>query len=79
MTNDEALSMIREALNIVSPGVGEKVTLETDLKEDEVLDSLDRMNFLFELEDLHGSKLEQITDTFEDFRVSTLVGFLTSE
>ena len=37
------------------------------------------MTFLFELEHLHGQKIEQITDTFEDFRVRTLVSFLTAK
>lgn len=78
MTNDKALEMIQQAANLASPGVGDKVTMETDLKNNDMLDSLDRMNFLFELEELNGSKLEQITDTFDDFRVATLVGFLTA-
>lgn len=77
MTETEALELIRAAIEVVSPGTGEKVTLETDLTNDEILDSLDRMNFLFELEHMHGSKIEQVTDTFDDFRIATLIGFLS--
>lgn len=77
MTEAEALDMIKKALEIVSPGSAEKVTPETELQQDEILDSLDLMNFMFELEHLKGSKIEQVTETFEDYRVSTLMGFLT--
>lgn len=78
MTEAEALDMIRAAIEIVSPGTGETISIETDLQNDDILDSLDRMNFLFELEQLHHAKIEQITDTFDDYRISTLVGFLVA-
>lgn len=79
MTDADALAMIREALNTVTPGSGDKVTPETDLQKDEILDSLDLMNFLFELEQLHGSKIEEIDEEFDDYRVSTLIGFLKKD
>ncbi|MGI3167282.1 hypothetical protein [Pseudooceanicola sp. 200-1SW] len=58
MTEAEALDMIKKARDIVSPGSGDKVTPETELQQDEILDSLDLMNFMFELEHLKGSKIE---------------------
>lgn len=78
MTEADALNMIKEALNIVADGMGDKVSMETDLHADDILDSLDTMNFMFELEHLHGSKIEQVTETFDDYRVATIVGFLTA-
>lgn len=78
MTEDQALEMIKAALNATAPDLGDGVAMDTDLSNEDILDSLDRMTFLFELEQLKGSKIEQITDTFEDFRVKTLVSFLCS-
>jgi acyl carrier protein len=77
MTEAEALEMIKSAINEVSAGAGDEITMETHLADDDVLDSLDLMNFLFELEQLKGSKIEEITETFDDYRVATLAGFLT--
>jgi acyl carrier protein len=77
MTQDEALAMIRDALNTVVDGAGDDITMETDLVADEVVDSLDLMNFLFELEQMRGAKIEQIDESFDDYRIATLVGFLT--
>ncbi|MEM8751964.1 MAG: hypothetical protein AAGF90_03210 [Pseudomonadota bacterium] len=78
MTNDEALSMIRSALDKVSPGAGEKVSMDTHLVEDDVLDSLDVMNFLFELEQEKGGQIEGIDESFEDFRVSRIVELMAA-
>lgn len=77
-SHEEAFTKVKVALDKTVPGISEKVTLDTHLVEDEILDSLDIMNFMFELEDLHGSKIEEVTDTFDDFRLSVLVGFMVS-
>lgn len=77
-TRDEAFAKIKEALDMTTPGLSEKVTMETHLIESDILDSLDLMNFMFELEELHGSKITEISETFDDYRVSTLVGFMAS-
>lgn len=77
MDRDSALGMIKQALEATSPGKSANITLETDLVKDGVVDSLDSMNFLFELETLHGSKLEEIDETFDDFRVARLIEMLT--
>lgn len=66
MTQDEALSMIKEAVNIASSGAGDKITIETHLSEEDILDSLDLMTFLFELEGLYGKSIPGIDERFED-------------
>lgn len=79
MTNDEAFGLIKEALEQVSPGSAARVSEDSHLSEDEILDSLDLMNFLFELEHLNGGKIEAIDESYEDFRVSSLIKLLTSQ
>jgi len=79
MTEEQSFEMIKAALDETGPDLSKGLTMDTDLSGDDVLDSLDRMTFLFELENLNGSKIEQITDTFEDFRIKTLVSFLTTD
>lgn len=78
MTNDEALAMIKTALEQVSAGAGEKVSMETHLVDDDILDSLDVMNFLFELEQAKGGQIEGIDESFEDFRVSRIVELMAA-
>lgn len=77
MDNNAALELIKQALEATAPGKSANITLETDLVKDGVVDSLDSMNFLFELETLHGAKLEEIDETFDDFRVARLIEMLT--
>ncbi len=77
MSEDEALELIRTSLKEVGAKNAEAVTAETDLVRDNVLDSLDLMNFLFELEKRRGNKIEEINETFDDFRVATLISFLS--
>lgn len=76
MTEIDAMALIRSAVDEVKPGAGQQLTLESDLVEDGVLDSLDVMAFLFELETKRGAKLVQIDETYTDFRASTLVRML---
>ena len=76
MTEIDAVALIQNAVDEVKPGAGQHLTLESDLVEDGVLDSLDVMAFLFELETKRGAKLVQIDEAYTDFRVSTLVRML---
>ncbi len=78
MTKDEAFKMIQSALDKVKPGSGAKATMASHLVDDGFVDSLDSMNFLFELENLNGGRLEAIDDTFNDFRVERLVEILVA-
>lgn len=79
MTEEEAIALIKRALETVQPGSSDKVTMETDLVGDEILDSLDSMNFLFEVETELDSPLAKIDESFDDFRIATLVGLITAE
>jgi acyl carrier protein len=76
MTDGEAFAMITEALEKTGTGLSAKVTRETHLTDDKIIDSLDSMNFLFELETIVGKKLTAIDETFDDFRVERLIEIL---
>lgn len=78
MDRKEALRMIVEALEKTKPGAGNAITEETHLVDEKIIDSLDSMNFLFELETAAGKKFDQIDETFDDFRVSTLIDIVSS-
>ena len=73
MTREEALAAITKALTATVGTVDGDVTEETNLVDDGMLDSLDSMTFLFELENDLGSKLEAIDETYDDFRVGSIV------
>jgi len=76
MTEEQALAMIKAALEKTTPGLSGKVTPDVHLIKDKVIDSLDSMNFLFELEQLNGGSLDAIDETFDDFRVVRLIEIL---
>ena len=59
MTEEKALEMIAAALEQTAPGLGDDITIDTDLSDEDILDSLDRMTFLFELEHLNGSMISK--------------------
>ncbi len=73
MTEDATLLLIRDSLNKVAEGAGDKITPETDLVAEEIVDSLDLMNFLFEVEQTLGTKLTAVTEDYDDYRVSSLM------
>jgi acyl carrier protein len=76
MTHQEAFSMIVQALEKAVPGTSSKVTMETHLVGDGIIDSLDLMAFLYELERDCGDSLDEINDDFKDYRVVRLVEML---
>jgi acyl carrier protein len=78
MTHEQALDMIKQALDETGKGLSSRVSASTDLVNDQILDSLDTMNFLFELEKIRGNKIDAIDDTFDDFRVSTIMDLLVA-
>jgi len=78
MNEEQALTVITTALSKVLHGDQPEIELSTDLVEDKVLDSLDSMNFLYELEEELGSKLEAIDEEYADFKVSALVDIIKS-
>ena len=73
MTREEALAAITKALIATVGSVDGDVTEETNLVDDGLLDSLDSMTFLFELENDLNTKLDAIDETYEDFRVGSIV------
>ena len=79
MTEADALALIKTALEKVTPGASEKVTMDTDLVGDDIVDSLDSMNFLFEIEGELGNPIAKIDEDFSDFRVKSLVDLIVAE
>jgi len=73
MTREEALAAITKALTATVGSVDGDVTEDTNLVDDGMLDSLDSMTFLFELENDLNTKLEAIDETYDDFRVGSIV------
>ena len=73
MNEQDALNLIKQALDKVDAGISEKVSAKSNLVEDEILDSLDAMNFLFELNEVAGKDFPEIDDSYDDYRVSTLI------
>jgi len=77
MQQNEALEIIQNALNI-SIEDAPKITLETDLIEEEILDSLDGMMFMMEVETASSKKLPEEIDLVDEgyYTVSKLAAFL---
>ena len=76
MTSDEVLEIIKSALVATLPDLDQEITLATDLREEDILDSLDLMNFLFELENALGGQVEKIDETYDDYKVQSLVDII---
>ncbi len=75
MTNDEAFELIKKALDEVSEWASESLTMDTHLLEDDILDSLDAMSFMFELEKMLGKSLA-VDEEFSDFKITTLIDLM---
>ena len=77
MTRDDAMALIGQALAKVT---GKTVALgpETDLIEDEILDSLDGMVFAMEIEKAGGVKFPDDVDLVDEgyFKVDRLLALL---
>ncbi len=78
MTREEALTAITKALTTTVGDVDGTIGDDTNLVEEGMLDSLDSMTFLFELENDLGLKLEAIDETYEDFRVGSIVDIVVA-
>ncbi|HEB73522.1 MAG TPA: acyl carrier protein [Nitrospirae bacterium] len=76
MTEEEALRHITAAVQVaVSKDVA--ITIETDLVEEDILDSLDSMVFVLELQDAIGKEIPDIDFVAEGlFKVRKLVPFV---
>jgi len=78
MTREEALTAITKALTTTVGDVDGTIGEDTNLVDEGMLDSLDSMTFLFELENDLGMKLEAIDETYEDFRVGSIVDIVVA-
>lgn len=78
MTREEALAAITKALTTTVGDVDGTISEDTNLVDDGMLDSLDSMTFLFELETDLGMKLEAIDETYDDFRVGSIVDIVVA-
>lgn len=78
MTREEALTAITKALTTTVGDVDGTIGEDTNLVEEGMLDSLDSMTFLFELENDLGMKLQAIDETYEDFRVGSIVDIVVA-
>ena len=78
MTREEALTAITKALTTTVGDVDGTISEGTNLVDEGMLDSLDSMTFLFELENDLGLKLEAIDETYEDFRVGSIVDIIVA-
>jgi acyl carrier protein len=76
MTETEAYQLVLAAITKVAPSKAQRVTEESDLLSGDLLDSLDVMNFLFEVEQRLGKKLTAIDETYSDFRVKSLLNII---
>lgn len=70
---ENKIKIIKECINLVKPGLENDITLDSDLIKDQILDSLEAINFLFELENNFSDKINKIDDDFSDFSVRALI------
>lgn len=79
MTEQNAFALVQQALERTLDEPVE-ITLQTDLVEDEVVDSLDSMTFLLELEQLSGKEFPEDGDLVDQgfYKVENLVRYLTA-
>lgn len=78
MSRTEALSLIKSALSTVCPDFKGEITEDTDLVNENIIDSLDSMTLLFEIEDKLGKKLTSIGEDYDDFSVGALIDVITA-
>jgi acyl carrier protein len=76
MREEEALELVRNAIEAIRPGSAAQIDTTTDLAEFDQLDSLHLMEFLFELENQLGRKIAAIGEDYADFRVASLIAIL---
>lgn len=76
MSRENLLQKVIESVRDVNEEFEGEITEQTDLVGEEILDSLDSMNFLFELEKRLGHKIEGIDEDYDDFRVSAVIDLI---
>jgi acyl carrier protein len=80
MTRDEAFDLLRAVMARVGVDL-DGMTLETDLRDDLGVDSIDLLDILFELGERCGTAitLEDLVERQEPTRVRTIVACLVNE
>jgi len=73
MDQNESYKLLIECIESIKPGSGSLITMNTDLIEDGILDSLDAMTFIFKLEKRTGTKIKNIHEGSVDLSVESLV------
>lgn len=81
MTQHEAINSITVALRKVLKRDGIAITIDTDLSDKKILDSLDRIVFLMELSELTGREFSEDIDLVKAglFKVANLADYLTGD
>ncbi|HOW56526.1 MAG TPA: phosphopantetheine-binding protein [Smithellaceae bacterium] len=79
MTQQEAINSITLALRKVLKRDGFEISIDTDLSDKKILDSLDRIVFLMELSELTGKEFSEDVDLVKIglFKVANLADYLT--
>ena len=72
----EKIKIICECIKMVKPDFNQEITIDTDLIKDGILDSLEAINFLFELENNFSDKIDDIDDDFNDFSVGSIMDLI---
>lgn len=73
---EQKIKLICECLEVVKPGFSQEITIDSDLIKDGILDSLEAINFLFELENNFSDKIDNIDDDFNDFSVRAIMDLI---
>jgi acyl carrier protein len=79
MSRETLLQIVIESVLAVNEDHDGTITEDTDLVGDKILDSLDSMNFLFELEKRLDRQIEGINEDYDDFRVASILNLIDTE
>ncbi len=79
MSRETLLQTVIESVLAVNEDFDGTITEDTDLVSDKILDSLDSMNFLFELEKRLDRQIEGINEDYDDFRVASILNLIDTE
>ena len=78
MSREDALALIQTALSSVCPDYDGQITESSDLVGEDIIDSLDSMNLLFEIEDKFGRKFPALDEDYNNFIVGALIDVIAA-
>jgi len=73
---DKKIKIINDCIKLVKPDFDGLISLDSDLIKDKILDSLEAINFLFELENNFSEIIVEIDDDYNDFSVKSLINLI---